>query len=86
MQTIDAAFLDCDLEELRSLSEMVRECVEITTSLENDVTNRVGAGNAPNFENLVDLLTRIDSYLTKNLTLRGAFEPSDESSGLIRLN
>ena len=79
--SIEGAFLDCDLEELMSLYEMVKGSLESANGIDSMITGHIGAGNAPNLEALVKMLDSIDQVLFGYLDQRGAFDPPEEDSG-----
>lgn len=80
MSTIEAAFMDCDLDELRAASRHVAESIELVVAIEAVFTDQLGAAQAPNLEELVKLLTGINKLLTEQLTRRGAFDEPEEQA------
>lgn len=74
MATIEAAFLDCELEDLQSTAAAVRGGIEDITALEAELTEKVGVGQATSFEPLVRLLKEADQVLTSQLERRGISE------------
>ena len=78
MDGINAAFLDCDLQELQNTNSLVGECSEIIVSLQNDLNNQLGAGSAPNFEKIGNLLNGISRVVGEKLTLRGVSDVPEE--------
>ncbi len=67
---IEAAFIECDLEELRSNEAAVRESIEHTNEIESIVTQQVGAAQAISFESLRDALVELQAILTEHLSRR----------------
>jgi len=73
---IDAAFLDCELEELTDNSAAIDQCVDTLSDLETFAREQVGAEFAPDFGNLSSELNKIRSILREQLGRRGvAVEP-----------
>jgi type VI secretion system protein ImpA len=85
MSTIEAAFLDTELEELQATATAVRESIEGVEALEVALTEQVGVANATSFVELLRVLKQIDQILTSQLTRRGVSdtpeeEPSEEAT------
>lgn len=78
MSTIEAAFMDCDLDDLRAVGSHVSESIEEVRGIEAIFTERLGPAQAPNLEELVKLLASINKLLTEQLTRRGAFDEPEE--------
>ncbi len=75
---IDAAFLDCELEELTGNSGALDQCVDTVSDLETYAREQVGAEFAPDLGNLSSELNKIRSILREQLGRRGvAVEPVD---------
>jgi len=75
---IDAAFLDCELEELTENSDAIDQCVDSLTDLEAYVREQVGAEFAPDLGNLSSELNTVRGILREQLGRRGvAVEPVD---------
>lgn len=73
---IDAAFLDCKLEELTGNSEALDQCVDTLTDLETFAGEQVGNEFAPELGNLAAELNKIRGILREQLGRRGvAVEP-----------
>lgn len=80
---IEAAFLDCELDELQADADAVSQAIEHASAVEQGVTEQVGAANAVSLEALVELLTRIQKIYADQLARRGVgVEPDDgEAAG-----
>jgi type VI secretion system protein ImpA len=67
--TIEAAFLECDLDQLKSETAAVRECLACAESIEAVVTDQVGAANAVSMEGLrttlQEMLVVMDEYVSR---------------------
>ena len=69
--SIDAAFADCDGTELKATADAVRSALESTRSLEQEVAQQVGIGNATPLDALTDLLSAMTKLLDQKLEMRG---------------
>lgn len=78
---IHGAFMDCDLEQLQATAEAVRESLDHTTAIEQEVTNRVGATAAPSLADFANSLKAIGRTLTDKLAERGVGEPAAMDNG-----
>lgn len=82
MTTIDGAFLDCDLDELRATTEAAGRCRECLEQLESQLLDRVGFVQAPDLSGLSSLCREIGSLLSEKLSSRqgdSAVEEVEES-------
>jgi len=61
--TIDAAFLDCEIEGLRGNADAVHRILTNIEEIETMVTQRVGASQAPDLAPIRDLLSSADALL-----------------------
>ena len=68
---IDAAFMDTDLEPLQIDVGAVAESIELVKSIEDSLTERLGAGNAPNLSSFVKVLQEIHKNVAEYLGRRG---------------
>ena len=68
---IEAAFLDCELEELTANSEAANLCVDALNGLESYARDQVGAEYAPDLAELSSELKVIHSTLREQLARRG---------------
>ena len=83
LSSIEAAFMDSDLEELRANATAVRDSMETVTAIEAEVTDRVGVQQAPDLSALVRMLRDIQTCLVERLGRRGITEPgSAEPAGV----
>ncbi len=69
--TISAAFKEGDLEELKATAGAVAEALERADGIESFVTEKVGAQNAPNLDELRTTLKAIQKILSEQLAERG---------------
>lgn len=84
--TINAAFKEGDLEELKVNAEAAAEALERADGIESFVTEKVGAQNGPNLAELRSTLTAIRKTLAEQLAERGvgngaAAEAGDVGNG-----
>ncbi|MDC0935261.1 type VI secretion system protein TssA [Pirellulales bacterium] len=75
---IEGAFLDCDVDELRTTAEAAGEAFEEVIGLEATITDFVGAANAVSLEELTRALKMIRDYLLGQLKARGEGDGGDE--------
>ncbi len=68
---IDGAFAECDVQELEGVANAVKGALEHLTTMESLVGNQVGAGSAPNFSKLAELLRQASKVLATRLEQRG---------------
>ncbi len=87
--TIEAAFANCDLEDLRKTGECVRGSVIALQKLKEYLNEKVGAARAPDFEHLRELIEETNNLLQNRLSRRGVPDPTGpkdspktENSGL----
>lgn len=78
MSTIKATFMECALEELQATAHAINDAIEHVIAIEAYVTDQVGAANAPNLSQLVDILKEAQNTIGEWLTRRGV---SDTASG-----
>jgi type VI secretion system protein ImpA len=70
LSTIEAAFMECDLDQLRGTAASVRQALDHAEAIERVVTEQVGAARAVNLENLRNTLREIDSVMNAHLSRR----------------
>ena len=67
--TIEAAFMECDLDQLKRDAAAVHQCLEHADSIEAAVTEQVGAAQAVSLEGLRDALQELrvvlDEYVSR---------------------
>ena len=68
---IEAAFLDCELEELTANSDAVNQCLETLGDLVNYTQEQVGTEFAPNLDQLSSELKAVRVVLREQLARRG---------------
>jgi type VI secretion system protein ImpA len=76
--TIEAAFMDADLDALKATREAIQQSIDHVRQIEAGVTNHVGAANAASLEPLVSVLQEADKLLTDQLAKRGV---RDDAAG-----
>jgi type VI secretion system protein ImpA len=74
--SIEAAFMDSDLEELQANAAAVRDSIEAVTAIEAEVTERVGVHKAPSLSDLVQILQEVQIILVERLARQGVTEPA----------
>jgi type VI secretion system protein ImpA len=78
---IDAAFIDCELEELTANSEAADKCVSLLNDIEAFALEQVGAELAPELGNLSSELNAVRGTLNQHLSRRGVAVEAVESEG-----
>jgi type VI secretion system protein ImpA len=78
--SIDAAFMDCDVEELQQTAGVVATAIEHNEAIETALTDRVGASQAPSLSPLGDLLAEIHGILRVQLARRGIGSPAEQTA------
>lgn len=78
MQLIDAAFEQTDLETLKTTDQVIGDCLEHLSVLDQVLTDYVGASAAPNFNRLDHVLKQMRSKTAMYLERRG-YGSSDRS-------
>ena len=77
MSTIEAAFMNCDLDSLRGLIENLEQGRSDVVAIEDFVTQQVGTSNAVSMDALSDALKSIHDYLVRQLRMRESNQSSD---------
>lgn len=80
---VGAAFAECDLDSLQATGQAAHAALDHVAAIEGTVTEKVGAANAPNLEELTQLLNTIDKMLAEKIAARvGDGEVDDEGDGV----
>jgi type VI secretion system protein ImpA len=85
LATIEAAFMECDLEELKADAAATREAIEHVRALEAALTERVGAGQSTSLDPVITLLKPMQEVLGQQLIRRGVVEkppPGEAAAGV----
>jgi type VI secretion system protein ImpA len=70
--TIEAAFMECDLEQLRANTNAVRDALQHGEAIESVITQQVGASRAVSLESLRRALADMYAILAEHLQQRDA--------------
>jgi type VI secretion system protein ImpA len=70
LETIEAAFAQCELDELKANTEAVRQSIEHLEAIDSTITDQVGAARAAGLDDLRTTLRELNQVLTTNLQLR----------------
>jgi len=84
LATIEAAFLECDLEDLKADAQAVREATANIRALDAALTERVGAGQSTSLDVAVAALKPMEEVLSQQLIRRGVVDkppPGDAAAG-----
>jgi type VI secretion system protein ImpA len=71
LSTIDAAFLDGEIERLRETATAVSGSVTHIKEVESILANRVGESQVPDLDPILDLLSAVDVLLSAKVSERG---------------
>jgi type VI secretion system protein ImpA len=81
LSTIEAAFLDADVESLQESAQAAREALASTQTLETTLTEKVGVANAVSFEPLTHMLQQVEKVLVEQLARRGVASGEEGDAG-----
>jgi type VI secretion system protein ImpA len=70
LSSIEAAFMECDLEQLKENAEAIGQSLAHAEAIESVVTDQVGAARAVSMEKLRDTLRELHHVLKTKLALR----------------
>ena len=73
---IEAAFKDCDVNELQTRRWAAGQSLLHLSSMENFIKDKVGAALAPNFDDLRHVLKEIHEVLDRQIPKQASFSPS----------
>ena len=77
LPAIEAAFMECDLDELQQTAESVIEAIGHLNSIDALLTSQAGPGNAPDLDALAHLLKEGSKILSERLARRGVASALD---------
>jgi type VI secretion system protein ImpA len=80
LSSIEAAFMECDLEQLRENAEAIGQSLAHAEAIESVVTDQVGAARAVSMEKLRDTLRELHNVLRTKLSQRDAGQIPEEAS------
>jgi type VI secretion system protein ImpA len=80
LSTIDAAFMDVDVEILKTTAKAVSDAVENMDSIEDLLMEKVGSSHAVDLSSLTSELKQMRNILTDRLERRGVSEPTEETA------
>ena len=69
---IEAAFLDCDIDELEKCYQAVSQVAVILESINSVLTEKVGAVNTPDMKLISSEIKRLDDLLSQQMVRRGS--------------
>ena len=78
MPTIEAAFLDGELEEIQATADAVREAKEMAVEIDRYLTETLGTSQAPDMSGLPKTLSLLSTVLDAQLARRGVGEVDEE--------
>ena len=71
MALINAAFMDCDVDELQADNERIGQSLEHVAAIEAIFAEKIGAANSPDVDRLVSELKELQVLYAENLNARG---------------
>jgi len=74
MGVIDAAFMECELDELQGTADAVKRSAECITTIESVLTELVGTTYAANLSALPEAMKAVQHLLNERLARRGVVE------------
>ena len=74
ISTINAAFMDASLEDLKDTADAVRQSIECVSGIESILMDQVGSKQMADFSPLLNLLKEAQHIMAEHLTQRGAGE------------
>lgn len=72
MSIIEAAFLDCDIDELESTYHAVSGTAEVLNKINDILTEKVGTQSAPDMKLIDSEMKRLDNILSEQIVRRGS--------------
>jgi len=79
MATIEAAFMDAELEQLQATAQAVDQSIQAVTALEGFLTEQVGVTNSISLAPLVSVLKEAQQTLAEQLVRRGVDTQTGEA-------
>jgi type VI secretion system protein ImpA len=81
LETIEAAFAQCDLDELKANTEAARQSVEHVEAIDSTLTDLVGSSRAASLDDLRTTLMELRQVLTTNLARRDPTVVAESADG-----
>lgn len=81
LSTIDAAFMDVDVENLKTIAKAAADAVDNMNSIEQLLMEKVGSSHAVDLSSLTSELKQIRNILADRLQRRGVSEPAEQTEG-----
>jgi type VI secretion system protein ImpA len=79
LSSIEAAFMECDLEQLKANTAAVAQSIEHADAIESIITDQVGAARAVSLEQLRDTLRELHHVLKTKLDQRDLGQAVDQA-------
>jgi len=67
LATIEAAFMSCEPEAVKTVHEALTVCAESLKGIESALTDRIGVGQSADLSALSDILTKIGQFVSQRL-------------------
>ncbi len=81
MPTIEAAFLECDLEELQARGDALAAAAETVAAMDQFLTETLGASQAPDMSALPAVIHSLKGVIDSQLLRRGVGEEEEGAEG-----
>lgn len=79
ISTINAAFMDAELDDLQNTADAIRQSIECVSAIESQLMDKVGSTHMADFSTLPKLLKEAQHIMTEHLNQRGVGEAEASS-------
>ena len=83
LATVDAAFMDADLDELQATADSITRSSGDLAAIDAILMEKIGASQAPDLSALSDMLKSIQSVMNEHLARRGVGVEAGTDSGFL---
>ncbi|NOX42502.1 MAG: type VI secretion system protein TssA [Gammaproteobacteria bacterium] len=83
VSTINGAFMDASLDELKNTADAIRQAIECVAAIESLLMMKVGAMQMADFSTLPNLLKEAQQVMSEHLTQRGAGDTTGVPSEIV---
>lgn len=82
MSAVEAAFANCELDQLRDDVDSVQQAIDLSKATESKILDKLGSAYAINLEDLQTEMRQIHGYLAGQLAQRQPAEPAAETESI----
>ena len=82
LSTINAAFMDAQLDDLQNTANIIRQSIECVAAIESQLMDKVGSMQMADFSTLLNLLKEAQHIMSEHLTQRGVSEAEVSSEAV----